>query len=281
MRNPLRTVAALLIPAALLLGSAAATQASPPVPQSFFLENPYSITGVRANLEIVDLDSDPGGALIMNQYRVDVNLYENFLGVYAKFPFAGVTDFGPTDEDEYSLGNITVGGKLAVLNSENAILSAGFEVLLPTAENDVATLAAQSYVRDLPYFFDETTLNPYVVLAVGDGMWAIQGNFGAEIITDAEEFEGDDTEMRFKYGGTVSVTPPLGLPFSTTIMVEGLAVSTVTLDDNTHDFFITPGIRLGGQTISVGAGVQIPTGENADDFANANYFIDLVVRFGG
>ncbi len=70
------------------------------------------------------------------------------------------------------------------------------------------------------------------------------------------------------------------LPIS--FLVEALFVSTATFDDDVTEVYLTPGIRLGlgGQRVSLGVGVQIPLGEDVDDFANADYFIDLMIRFG-
>jgi hypothetical protein len=39
---------------------------------------------------------DDNGWLIMNALRGDINIHDNLFGLYAKFPFAGVTDFGAT-----------------------------------------------------------------------------------------------------------------------------------------------------------------------------------------
>jgi hypothetical protein len=269
--------------------------AGPQIPYSFFLESPYSITDIRANVEFVDLDTPPSGTLIMNQYRIDINLYKNLLGVYAKFPFAGVVNFGPgafdsgtgtklflaDERDDYNFGNIGIGAKLALLNLDYAILTGGFEVLIPTARDGFGAEAARAYFRDLPYFVKKaTTLNPYLVLGTGAGIFGFQANFGADIITNADRIEGDNNELRFKYGATASITPRLPVPFSTSILVEALFVSTTSFNNNRTEAFITPGIRLGGKIVSVGMGVQIPLGQHVNDFANADYFLDLIIRFG-
>lgn len=269
--------------------------AGPQIPYSFFLESPYSITGIRANVELVDLDNPPSGALIMNQYRLDINLFKNLIGVYAKFPFAGVVNFGPgtfdsgtgtklflaNEKDDYNFGNIGIGAKLALLNLDYAILTGGFEVLIPTAKDGFGAQAARAYFRDLPYFVKKaTTLNPYLVLGTGAGIFGFQANFGAEIITNADRIEGDSNELRLKYGVTGSITPRLPVPFLTSILVEALFVSTTSFNNNRTEAFITPGIRLGGKIVSVGMGVQIPLGQNVNDFANADYFLDLIIRFG-
>lgn len=271
--------------------------AGPTIPYSFFLENPYAYTGFRANVEVVDLDDPPGGVLIMNQYRVDINLYQNLFGLYAKFPFAGVIDFGPDSEfnltekqDDYDFGNIGLGGKFGLLNLDYLILTAGFEVILPTTSDDLGAQAAQAYFRDFVYFIDEAiTLDPYLVLGVGSGMFALQGNIDFDIITNADKIDtigafntgGDDVELIIKYGGTGSITPPLNLPFSTTILVEVIAESTTSFDDNFTTVYVTPGLRFGGKIVNIRAGVQIPVADNeVTDFANVDFLFDLIIRFG-
>jgi hypothetical protein len=274
-------IASLIILAFSLFSTTPARAAGFTIPQGFFFEHPYSITGASANLELVDLDSPPSGLLVMNQFRVDINLFQNLLGVYAKFPFAGVNDFGPQDEDDYDFGNIGLGGKFALVNMEGLILTGGLELILPTSSNGLGSQAARGYFRDFPYFLDDTTtLNPYLVLGIGRDIWALQANLGADIMLNADEIEGDDSELRFKYGLTGSYSPMLNAPFKLSFLLELLFASTTSFNDNRTEVFITPGIRLGGQIMSVGAGIQVPVGQDVNDFANANYFLDLVIRFG-
>ncbi|MGQ0794177.1 MAG: hypothetical protein ACT4NX_08880 [Deltaproteobacteria bacterium] len=271
----------ILAASALFVPTKEARAAGTDIPISFNLEHPYSITGIRANGEFIDLDNS--GSLFMNQIRADVNLYQNLLGVYAKFPFAGVTDFGPGNDGDYNLGNIGVGGKVALLNLDSAILTGGFEVILPTADNDdLSSLAAQAYFRDFSYFQEDAlTLKPYVVLGLSKGIVALQANFDAEILTSADEIEGDSSELILKYGATASISPNLPLPFSTSFLLEVLFASSVSSSDDITGGYITPGVRLGGQIISLGAGVQIPFGsDEITDFANVGFVVDLIVRFG-
>jgi hypothetical protein len=83
-----------------------ASAAGGSVPYSFFLEHPYSSTGVRGNLEFVSVDG--GGTLVMNQLRADLNLSEHIFGMRSSF--SGVTDgvFGTG-----LISNIGVGTKYA------------------------------------------------------------------------------------------------------------------------------------------------------------------------
>jgi hypothetical protein len=273
-------VVSLAILAALFIPIKGVKAAGPSLPYSFFLEHPYSITGVRGNFEIIDLDGS--GGLFMNQIRADINVYQNLFGIYAKFPFAGVTNFGPDEEDDYDFGNIGIGGKVALFNTDSAVLTGGFEVILPTTSNGLGSAAARAYFRDFSYFVDDAlTLKPYAVFGYSQGIFGFQGNFDADIITNADEIEDDSSELILKYGATVSVTPNLSLPFSTSFLLELLMASSTSFDDNITGAYLTPGVRFGGQIISLGAGVQIPFGsDEVTDFANVGFLLDLVIRFG-
>lgn len=249
------------------------------IPRAFSAEHPYSITGVYGNFEYVDLDE---GYLIMNQVRADINIYENLLGVYAKVPFAGADDAFGFDESDYSLGNIGIGGKFVLYNAEKSVISLGVEGILPTTSDDEGPRAAATYFRDFSYFVDDAfTVKPYAVFGTSSGIYAFQGNVDLDIITNADEIEDDSVEYVFKYGGAASVTPNMDLPFSTSFLVELLFSSSASFDDNITGGYVTPGVRFGGQVMSIGTGVQVPFGsDEVSDFANFNVLVDLLIRFG-
>lgn len=249
------------------------------IPQSFFLESPYSITDVQANGEWIDLENGNGN-LWMNRFRADVDLYENLLGVYVKVPFAG--NSGGNLSGDYDIGNIGIGGKAAIVSTDQTVLTGGFELIVPTTSDGNGALLARGYFRDFVYFVDEAwTLVPYAVFGAGNGMFAFQANIEGDIMLNADDVEGDSAEYLLKYGGTVSVTPELNLPFVTSFLVEVLAVSSLSFDDNITGGYINPGIRIGGQTLSIGAGAEIPFGsDEVSDFANVGAFVDLIFRFG-
>jgi hypothetical protein len=257
------------------------------VPYSFFLEHPYSSTGVRGNLEFVSVDG--GGTLVMNQLRADLNLHDNIFGLYAKFPFSGVTD-GVFGSGDYDFGNIGVGTKYALLSSANSALTLGFEVLFPTTGNNLGALGARSYFRDFAYFTNDAyTFVPYGVFAIGGDVLAFQANLDFDIMTNAEDANespfstgGDNTELIIKYGAAASVTPQFNLPFSTSFLLELLLASSTSFDQNVTGAYVTPGVRFGGRMFSFGAGVQIPFGsDEISDFANVDFLMDFLIRFGG
>lgn len=250
------------------------------IPHSFFLEHPYAMNSASVRGEWIDLEGS--GSLWMNQFRVDLDIYQNALGVYAKLPFAGVTSFGPTREDEYDIGNLAVGAKFVMVNMPGTVFTLGFETIVPTMSDDLGSLGARAYFRDFAYFVDDAvTLKPYAIVGASSGIFAIQGNLEFDILLNADEVEGDSSELIIRYGGTASATPQLNLPFTTSFLVEVLAASSTTFSNNIHGVYITPGIRIGGDVLSIGAGVEIPFGSSEiEDFANVGIVLDLVFRFG-
>lgn len=249
------------------------------IPQSFFLENPYNITDVQVNGEWIDLE-DGNGNLWMTRFRADINLYENLMGVYVKVPFAG--NSGGNLAGDFDLGNIGVGGKAAIVSTDQTVLTGGFEVILPTTSNNNGALLARNYFRDFVYFVDEAwTLVPYAVFGAGNGMFAFQANIEGDIMLNADDIEGNSTEYLIKYGGAVSLTPEFNLPFATSFLVEVLALSSLSFDDNVTGVWVNPGIRIGGQTLSMGIAGEIPFGsDEVADFAKFGLMADIIFRWG-
>jgi len=249
------------------------------IPQSFFLESPYSITGVSANGEWINL-KDQAGNLWMTRVRADINLFENLLGLYVKVPFAA--NSGGNLNSDFDIGNIGVGGKAAIVTTDQTVLTGGFELIVPTTSDGNGALFARQYFRDFVYFVDEAwTLVPYAVFAAGNGMFGFQANIEADIMLNADDIEGDSTEYLIKYGGTVSLTPELNLPFSTSFLVDILAVSSLSFDDNITGLYVVPGIRVGGQTLSIGIAGEIPFGSDpVTDFSDFGLMADIIFRFG-
>lgn len=259
-----------------------ANSAGVDLPQSFFLEHPYSITGIKLNAGIIDLEQE--GTLYLNEIRVDVNIHDNKASLYTRVPIAGITNAGPSSEDDIALGNISVGGKTTLFQGNTAVLTGGVEGFLPTftADNNLAAMGARTYFREFAqYVEDAFTIRPYAVFGVGKDIFALQANLGADIITSADEIENDDTELILRYGGTASITPHMPVPFGTTFLVDVLLNSSTSFDEDRTEAFITPGFRFGGQIFSVGAGVEIPVGEDSDDIADdVGFVLDLLIRFG-
>ncbi|NIP39221.1 MAG: hypothetical protein GWO07_11405, partial [Candidatus Dadabacteria bacterium] len=222
------------------------------LPQSFFLEHPYSITGVKLNAGIIDLEEED--ALYLNEIRADVNIHKNKASLYTRIPIAGITGAIPGDDKELALGNIAIGGKATLFEGNTAVLTGGIEGLIPSVDDNLAAMGSRRYFREYASFVDDAfTIRPYAVVGVGKDIWALQANLGADIITGADEIENDDTELILRYGGTASVTPHMPVPFATSFLVEVLMASSTTFEDDRTEAFITPGFRFGGQIFSIGA----------------------------
>ncbi|NIP31436.1 MAG: hypothetical protein GTO02_17940, partial [Candidatus Dadabacteria bacterium] len=59
-----------------------ANSAGVDLPQSFFLEHPYSITGIKINSSIIDLAVED--ALYLNEIRADINIHKNKASLYTR-----------------------------------------------------------------------------------------------------------------------------------------------------------------------------------------------------
>ncbi len=169
-----------------------------------------------------------------------------------------------------------------MFQGNTGVLTGGIEGFLPTVNDNRAARGARTYFREFASYVDDAfTIRPYAVFGAGKDIFAFQANFGADIITSAEEIEDDDTELILRYGGTASVTPHMPVPFGTTFLVELLLASATSFDESRTEAFITPGFRFGGQIFSIGAGVEIPVGEDSDDFADdVGFLVDFLIRFG-
>ncbi|MGH7909921.1 MAG: DUF3943 domain-containing protein, partial [Thermodesulfobacteriota bacterium] len=178
----------------------------------FFLESPIPLGRIGGNFELVDLDKDLGGQFIFYSLRLDFQSTNNLYGVYIKVPFAGVNNVtlnGDNISDGFEFGNVLVGGKLVVINTEQYTVSGGLDLTLPTAfkDNLDRLQAVIEYRRDFPlYLFKAVTTTPYVSAGYINRSVSIQGNFGVDLIANAENFEGDSFELRIKYGTALGLS---------------------------------------------------------------------------
>ncbi|MEE9164849.1 MAG: hypothetical protein V3U15_01145, partial [Nitrospinota bacterium] len=78
------------------------------------------------------------------------------------------------------------------------------------------------------------------------------------------------------------------LPFAMSFLVDILAVTSLSFDDevdgkegNRTGAWIVPGIRVGGQTLSIGLAGEIPFGNDVPaDFADFGLMADIIFRWG-
>src|SRR5574341_415827 len=248
----------------------------------FFLESPIPLGRIGGSFELVDLDQDSGGQFIFYSLRLDFQSTNNLYGVYIKVPFAGVNNVtlnGDNISDGFEFGNILVGGKLVVINTEQNTVSGGLDVTLPTAfkDNVDRLQAVIEYRRDFPlYLFKAVTTTPYVSAGFLKRGFSLQGTLGIDLIANAENFEGDSFELRIKYGTALGLSTCI--PATPTFFVEFEGYTLPTTPGKKNDLFITPGVRL-GKKYSPGFGVQVPlTGETAD-IAKVDFIVDFQARF--
>ncbi len=249
----------------------------------FFLESPIPLGRLGGNFEYVLLDEDLGGEFIFYSLRLDFQSRDNLYGVYIKVPFAGtnnVTLNGENITDGFELGNILVGGKLVVIDSQLYTISGGFDLTLPTIikDNLDRLQAVTEYRRDFPLFLQSAvTTTPYISAGFFKRGVSLQGNFGFDLIANAKNFEGDSFELRIKYGTALGFSTCIPTTPTFFVEFEGYTLAT-SAGTKKNDLFITPGVRL-GKKYSPGFGLQIPlTGESAD-IAKVDFIIDFQARF--
>lgn len=249
----------------------------------FFLESPIPLGRIGGSFELVDLDKDLGGQFIFYSLRLDFQSTNNLYGVYIKVPFTGVNDVtlnGDNISNGFEFGNVLVGGKLVVINTEQNTVSGGLDLTLPTAfkDNVDRLQAVIEYRRDFPlYLFEAVTTTPYVSAGFLKRGVSLQGNLGIDLIANAENFEGDAFEVRIKYGTALGLSTCLPTTPLFFVEFEGYTLASSN-QGKKNDLFITPGVRL-GKKYSPGFGIQIPlTGETAD-IAKLDFIIDFQARF--
>jgi hypothetical protein len=202
--------------------------------------------------------------------------------VYIKVPFGGTNNVilnGENIDDGFELGNILVGGKLVLMDSQQYTISGGLDLALPTIikDNLDRLQAVIKYRRDFPlYLQGAVTTTPYISAGFFKRGVSLQGNLGVDLIANAENFEGDSFELRIKYGTALGLSTCF--PTTPTFFVEFEGYTLPTSEGKKNDLFITPGVRL-GKRYSPGFGLQIPlTGETAD-IAKLDFIVDFQARF--
>lgn len=252
-------------------------------PTAFFTESPVPVGRMRFNIETINLDNDQGGQLILYSVRIDFASRNQSYGLYLKLPFGGVNNviFGDRRlNNGFELGNIQIGNKLLVYDSDDFVLSGGIELTFPTAYKDNLDRlkAVIQYRRDLPLYLKKAfTVGPYISAAARRGWLGVQGSIGMDFLNRAEGLEGDFFEARLKYGTAVSaqfdgwVAPKLIAEFN------GFTMHTAE-DSKKTDLFITPAVRF-GKRFSPGFGVQIPLRGPSADFARADFIVEFQAWF--
>ncbi len=250
---------------------------------SNFLESPVPIGRVMANTEVVNLKKSYGGEFIMYYLRADLPADNNRYGLYVRISQAGVNSVeidGDEVRDGFEFANAMIGGKTVALCNSNSVLSMGMDLILPTAykDNIDRLQTVVNFQRDFPYYLQSAwTFSPYLATAIWNDYFILEGNFGSDLIVNADKFEGNSTEARFKYYTSIAATLPFVL--NPTLYTDLLGIYIPTADDiKQNDILISPGIRIGEKYVA-GFAVQVPLTGPSEEVAKISFIIDLQARF--
>jgi len=277
--NPLTGAFAFQSPLSVTHNKAKAFEFSYP----FFSESPIPVGRVATNVEVVKLDRELGGEFIFYSIRLEFASSNNRFGLYFEIPYGGVnnTTFnGESLNNRFEFGNVTIGSKLLLIDSERLSVAGGLEVLPATAFDDNlgAIETVVNYGRDFPAFLlNAATVTPYISAGVRRDSLSLLGSLGIDFIFSAERLERDAFEARIKYGTAFGLKT--ALPASPRLFVE-FEGYTFLSDRKVKrtDTFITPGLRF-GKRYSPGFGLQIPINGPTADIAEASFIVDFQARF--
>ncbi len=238
---------------------------------------------VSAFIEVADVDPDIGGQFIFYHIKAEFPSKSNLYSIYLRISQAGVNEIfinGDEVSDGFEFSNAVIGSKFVVKKSKNSVLTAGFEMVIPTAFKDnidrLETLLM--HTREFPiYLRNSFTTSPYVSYARWNGNLSFQGNLGTDIVLNADRFEGDFVEWRIKYSLALGYNLPVQYKPTFFLEFDGITLATANSVQGT-DLFITPGFRFGNR-VSPGFAVSIPISGETASISDASYVFDVRVRF--
>ncbi len=248
------------------------------------LESPIPVGRVMAVTEVVNVRQDFGGEFIMYYIRADLPTDSNDAAVYIRISQAGVNSININGDDPvrdgFEFANALIGGKHLLYGTHNSAVSAGLDLILPTAYKDnidrLSTVI--NFQRDLPFYLQSAfTTTPYLAAAVWNEHLALQANLGTDLMLGTDKFEGDDLEWRIKYAASVAAELPI--EYDPTFHVDFLGIYIPTADTiKDNDLFFSPGFRI-GKRYDAGFSMQFPLTGPSDDVAKFSFVIDLQARF--
>lgn len=238
---------------------------------------------VSAFIEVADVDPDIGGQFIFYHIKGEFPSKSNLYSVYLRISQAGVNEVeinGTEVRDGFEFANALIGSKFILKKSKESVLTAGFEMIIPTAFKDnvkrLETLLL--HTREFPiYLRNSLTSTPYLSYARWNGNFSLQGNLGTDLILNADRFEGDFVEWRIKY--SLAMGYNFRVDYRPTLFVEfdGITLATANRVQGT-DLFITPGIRFGNR-VSPGFAIIVPIKGETASISDASYVFDVKIRF--
>lgn len=241
----------------------------------------------RAFLEVQELDNQlNNGEFIYYHIKAEFPSKSNFYSAYIRVSQAGVNNVvsnGVSIGDGFELANILVGGKAIMYKTDNSVYTAGMDLILPLAYKDnvdrLRTIINNS-PRDFPLYLRRAiTFTPYISTLHYNNWLSIQNNVGFDLVTRADNLEGDSVETRLKYSSAAGVSIPSSELVSPILYAEFDGITTFTADTfKKTGLFFTAGLRIGSR-FSPGISIQYPlTGTTADN-TRFNYMFDLTIRF--
>ena len=250
---------------------------------SFFLESPIPTGRFVADIEIVNVKKDLGGEFIFYSARIDVPSSNGLWGVYVKIAQSGVNEIsvnGDSVSDGFEFANLVVGGKHILFQGQNAVLSGGLGLVLPTAykDNIDRLQTVLLYRRNFPVNLQSAwTVTPYLAGAAWKNIFNLVGNVSTDWVFNASKLEGNDFEFRVNYGASIGANIPVVASPVLYAEFDGYSLLTADTGDKTS-LFISSGVRL-GRKFSPGFGIQVPVSGPDSDVAKLSFLADFQVRF--
>lgn len=250
---------------------------------SFNLESPIPTGRFIADMQIVNVKENLGGEFVFYSLRIDVPSADNLWGIYVSIAQSGVNAVSVDDDnisDGFEFANVLVGGKHALFKGHNAVLTAGMELVLPTAfkDNIERLRTVLMYRKNFPINLQSAwTITPYLSGALWNGIFNIIGNVSTDYVLNASKLEGNSFEFRVNYGASVGANIPVVA--SPVIYAEFDGYSLLTSDTlGKTSTFVSSGIRF-GRKFSPGLAVQVPVSGPDSDVSKLSFLMDFQVRF--
>lgn len=248
----------------------------PAVPTGYF----------RAFVEVAQQDQHlSSGEFIFYNIKAEFPSKNNFYSAYIRISQAGVNSIvvnGKQVNDGFELANLLVGGKAIMYKTDSSVYTLGMDVILPLAFKDNIerlNVIVRNSPRDYPlYLKGALTFTPYISTLHYYEWFSIQNNIGFDLVTRAENLEGDSVETRLKYSSAAGVSVPLEF-FNPIFFVEFDGITNFSTDIYKRtDLFMTGGVRL-GKRFAPGFAVQVPLSGTSNDNTVVSYLVDLTMRF--
>lgn len=237
-------------------------------------------------IEVQELDKSlNSGEFILYHIKAEFPSEDNFYSAYLRVSQAGVNSVkvnGEEVRDGFELANLLVGGKAIFHKSKSSVMTFGIDLILPLAYKDnidrLETIVENS-PRDYPLYLQKAlTFTPYVSTLNFYKGFSFQNNVGFDIITRAQELEGDAMEFRLKYNSAAGYYVPIEF-LNPILYTEFNGITQFSADTfNKTDLFLSGGVRF-GKRFSPGFSVQVPVKGSSDDNVDFSYIVDLKIRF--